>query len=147
MASKCEMSEPSTETLCEPPKRLVTDDSGLRLSVLRKKLVRRALPDHSQALRRSFQFLFLLLNVWLGAIFYAWVRHFETGANQTLVRPAGVEGWLPIAGLMNLKFWLSTGHLPATHPAALFLLLTFSGDRLLVAESILQLAVPGRNTL
>ena len=79
MASKCEMSEPSTETLCEPPKRFVTDDSGLTLLVLRKKLVRRALPDHSQALRRSFQFLFLLLNVWLGAIFYAWVRHFETG--------------------------------------------------------------------
>jgi polyferredoxin len=142
MASKCEMSEPSTETLCEPPKRLVTDDSGLRLSVLRKKLVRRALPDHSQALRRSFQFLFLLLNVWLGAIFYAWVRHFETGAHQTLARPAGVEGWLPIAGLMNLKFWLSTGHLPATHPAALFLLLTFMAIAFLLRKAFCSWLCP-----
>jgi polyferredoxin len=142
MASKCEMSEPSTETLCVPPKRLVTDDSGLRLSVLRKKLVRRALPDHSQALRRSFQFLFLLLNVWLGAIFYAWVRHFETGANQTWVRPAGVEGWLPIAGLMNLKFWLSTGHLPATHPAALFLLLTFLAIAFLLRKAFCSWLCP-----
>ena len=41
------------------------------------------------------------------------------------MRPAGVEGWLPIAGLMNLKYWITTGHLPTTHPAALFLLLTF----------------------
>ena len=136
------MSEPSTETLCEPPKRLVTDDSGLRLSVLRKKLVRRALPDHSQALRRSFQFLFLLLNVWLGAIFYAWVRHFETGAHQTLARPAGVEGWLPIAGLMNLKFWLSTGHLPATHPAALFLLLTFMAIAFLLRKAFCSWLCP-----
>jgi hypothetical protein len=91
MASKCQMSESYPETLCTPAKRLVADDSGLRLSVLRKKLVRRALPDHSQALRRSFQFVFLLLNVWLGGVFYAWVRHFETGAQQTLARPAGVE--------------------------------------------------------
>jgi polyferredoxin len=100
-------------------------DSG-RVAVLRKKLVRRIVPDHSQTLRRSFQIAFLLLNVWVGAVFYFWVRAFETGMHEKgMSRPAGVEGWLPIAGLMNARYWLSTGHLPATHPAAMFLFVSF----------------------
>ena len=74
----------------------------------------------------SYTHLFLLLNVWLGGTFYFWVRHIEAGTNDpSMVRPAGVEGWLPIAGLMNLKYWLTTGRVPASHPAALFLLVTF----------------------
>jgi polyferredoxin len=36
-----------------------------------------------------------------------------------------VEGWLPIAGLMNSKYFLLTGRVPAIHPAAMFLFLTF----------------------
>lgn len=100
------------------------EESGL--TRLRRKLIRRARPDHSQALRRSFQFAFLLLNIWIGAAFFFWVRGFETGVhNPTALRPAGVEGWLPIAGLMNLRYWLATGRVPAAHPAAMFLLLSF----------------------
>jgi hypothetical protein len=99
---------------------------GTRLSALRKKLTRRACPDHSQVLRRTIQLAFLFLNVWLGVAFYFWVRRMETGApGRIVVRPAGVEGWLPIAGLMNLKYWLTTGRVPASHPAALFLLVSF----------------------
>src|SRR5215831_526869 len=97
-----------------------------KITVLRKKLRRRAAPDHSQALRRTFQVAFLLLNVWLGTTFYFWVRHFETGTHDSnLMRPAGVEGWLPIAGLMNLRYFVLTGHVPVTHPAAFFLFVTF----------------------
>src|ERR1700690_54587 len=93
---------------------------------LKKKLIRRTDQDHSQLYRRSFQAAFLILNFWLGTKFYFWVRQFELGtASESLQRPAGVEGWLPIAGLMNLKYWLSTGHIPRIHPAAMFLLLTF----------------------
>jgi polyferredoxin len=92
----------------------------------KKKLVRRADKDYSQALRRGFQFGFLLLNVYLGGMFYLWVRHYETGMQtRAVARPAGVEGWLPIAGMMNLKYFLVTGHVPAMHPAAMFLLITF----------------------
>lgn len=92
----------------------------------KKKLIRRTDRDYSQTVRRNFQGAFLLLNVWLGGIFYFWVRQFEPGGAATSVqRPAGVEGWLPIAGLMNLKyFWLSH-HVPALHPAGMFLLITF----------------------
>lgn len=120
--------QPQLKTACaDSPveRRASLTDSG-KIALLRKKLVRRETPDHSQALRRSFQVVFLALNVWIGATFYFWVRQFETGAlDRTMMRPAGVEGWLPIAGLMNLKFWLTTGRFPATHPAALFLLVTF----------------------
>lgn len=95
-------------------------------STPRKKLIRRTDRDYSQALRRGYQFAFLLLNVWLGGQFYLWVRHFETAGRSPYVpRPAGVEGWLPIAGMMNLKYFLVTRHIPALHPAAMFLLVTF----------------------
>lgn len=91
----------------------------------KKKLVRRTERDYSQTLRHSFQFLFLAWNVYLGGLFYLWVRQFETGVSSHVVRPAGVEGWLPIAGMMNFKYLLATGHVPLVHPAALFLLVIF----------------------
>jgi polyferredoxin len=92
----------------------------------KKKLLRRTGRDYSQPLRRTIQAAFLLLNIYLGAVFYFWVRHFETNPHATpLSRPSGVEGWLPIAGMMNLKYWLVSRHIPTIHPAAMFLLITF----------------------
>ncbi len=92
----------------------------------KKRLVRRTDRDHSQIMRRGFQAAFLLVNVWIGVIFYFWVRQFEPGgASTNLHRPAGVEGWLPIAGLMNLRYLALTHHVPALHPAGMFLLIAF----------------------
>ena len=92
----------------------------------RKKLLKRALPDRSQALRRGMQLAFLLLNVWICAEFYLFVRYYETGGSGIhATRPPGVEGWLPIASLMNLKVLLASGRMPALHPAGMFLLLAF----------------------
>jgi polyferredoxin len=126
MATQPRFNEEHEKLSAAPSKIASIADSGIRLSVLRKKLIRRALPDHSQQIRRSFQLAFLLLNLWLGASFYFWVRHFETGSHErSMTRPAGVEGWLPIAGLMNAKYWLATGRFPSVHPAALFLFITF----------------------
>ena len=93
---------------------------------IKKRLIRRHDRDYSQQLRRGYQFAFLLMNVWLGGQFYLWVRHYETAGTSAYVsRPAGVEGWLPIAGMMNLKYFLVTRHVPELHPAAMFLLVTF----------------------
>ncbi|MCS7313892.1 MAG: 4Fe-4S binding protein [Bryobacterales bacterium] len=79
-----------------------------------------------RSLRRTFQFCFLLLNLWIGAEFYLFVRYWETGGQTPFAaRPAGVEGWLPIAGLMNLRAWIETGRAPQIHPAAAVLLATF----------------------
>ncbi len=109
----------------------------------RKKLIRRALADHSQSWRRSFQVSFLLLNVWIGGAFYFWVRGFETGSHlPTATRPAGIEGWLPIAGLMNFKYWLTTGRVPATHPAALFLFITFLAIAFLLRKAVCSWLCP-----
>lgn len=88
----------------------------------KKRLVRRLQPDRSQQIRHAVQAAFVLLNAWLGIQFYLWVRYFERGGTGWAVpRPAGVEGWLPIAGLMNLKYFLSTGRVPTVHPAAMWL--------------------------
>ena len=108
-----------------------------------KKLVRRVEPDRSQALRHSFQFAFLLLNLYLGVTFYFWVRQFETTRFRTsLTRPAGVEGWLPIAGMMNFKYWLVTGRVPAMHPAAMFLLIAFVSIALLFRKGFCSWLCP-----
>jgi polyferredoxin len=93
---------------------------------IKKKLIRRADRDYSQLVRRVYQVAFLFLNVWLGGVFCFWVRGIETGAaTADVAPPPGIEGWLPIAGLMNLKYFLLTGLVPAIHPAAMFLLITF----------------------
>src|SRR4051794_1673828 len=118
-----------------------TTDS--RLSILRKKLIRRAVPDRSQVYRRSFQIAFLLLNGWIGAAFYVWVRGFETGSHlRSAIRPAGVEGWLPIAGLMNFKYWLTTGRIPTSHPAALFLFVSFIAIAFLLRKAFCSWLCP-----
>ena len=123
MATQSQAPEYSAEIV---PAALAHGDAAARVRGPRKKLIRRTTRDRSQIFRRCFQFAFLLLNVWIGATFYIWVRGFETGTHlRTATRPAGVEGWLPIAGMMNLKYWLTTGKIPATHPAAMFLLVSF----------------------
>jgi polyferredoxin len=122
MATQAPISEPSELAAAMPQ---LTAGSHLAPKA-KKKLVKRSEVDRSQLYRRSFQGAFLVLNLWLGGKFYFWVCHLEAGmVVSNLHRPPGVEGWLPIAGLMNLKFWLLSGEIPQVHPAALFLLLTF----------------------
>ncbi len=92
----------------------------------RKKLTRRAGADRSQGLRRAVQAIFLALNVSIGVEFYLFVRYYETGGQSLRAgRPPGVEGWLPIASLMNLKALLLTGEMPAMHAAGMLLLIAF----------------------
>ena len=92
----------------------------------RKKAFTRARPDYSQRVRHAFRLLFFALNVWIGIQFVRFVHHYESGGRTAWVaRPAGVEGWLPIASLMNLKVLVATGRLPSVHPAGVILLITF----------------------
>jgi polyferredoxin len=109
----------------------------------RKKLEKRAAPDRSQRLRRPFQLAFLALNVWIGTQFYLFVRYYETaGKSVWAARPPGVEGWLPIASLMNLKLLLATGEIPRLHPAGLFLLIAFLGMSWLARKSFCSWLCP-----
>jgi len=91
----------------------------------KKKLIKRLATDHSQRIRLSIQLAFIALNAVIGVQFYKFVRFYETGVGQAGSRPAGVEGYLPIAGLMNLKAALLTGEIPKIHPAGMFLIVAF----------------------
>ncbi len=109
----------------------------------KKKLVRRTTLDNSQKLRRAVQAAFFLLNIWIGVQFYLWVRYYETGgATLKVDRPPGVEGWLPIASLMNLKAFLLTGYVPGVHPAGMFLLSAFLTMSLLLRKSFCSWVCP-----
>jgi polyferredoxin len=100
-------------------------------------------PDHTQRLRQAFQVAFLLLNAWIGVQFYLFVRYYETaGQSVRVARPAGVEGWLPIAALMNVKYTLLTGSLLEVHTAGLFLLVAFVSMAWLLRKSFCSWLCP-----
>lgn len=110
---------------------------------IRKRIGKRRGRDYSQSLRRAVQAAFFALNAWIGVQFYLWVRYYETGgASMYASRPAGVEGWLPIASLMNLKYWVATGDVPRIHPAGMFLLLAFVGISFLLRKSFCSWLCP-----
>jgi polyferredoxin len=118
----------------------VMTSSGLKT---KKFLVRRFAPESARRLRSVVQIAFLALNVLIAVQFVQWVRQFETpGAAHTVARPPGVEGWLPIAGLMNLKAFLLTGGIPAVHPATLFLISAFLGMSLLLRKAFCSWLCP-----
>lgn len=108
-----------------------------------RKISKRRAPDGARALRALFQGAFLLLNLWIGVQFYLWVRYFETGgAGWKVNRPPGVEGWLPIASFMSLKAWLSTGKVPAVHPAGFYLFVAFLLISLVMSKSFCSWLCP-----
>jgi len=109
----------------------------------KKMLVRRSGADRSQRARHVVQGLFVVLNCWIAVQFYLWVRYFEHGGQGLYVsRPAGVEGWLPIAGLMNSIYFLRTGNIPAIHGAAMFLFLAFVLMSLLLKKAFCSWLCP-----
>ena len=109
----------------------------------KKKFVRRSSSDGSQRIRRIVQWLFVALNGWLGIQFILWVRFCERGgAGWNVPRPPGAEGWLPIAGLMNTKYFLLTGRVPAIHPAAMVLFIAFMLMSLLLKKAFCSWLCP-----
>ncbi|HYG98494.1 MAG TPA: 4Fe-4S binding protein [Terriglobales bacterium] len=133
-----------TNVLSEPERAEVPAVNAGAVRVKPKnKLVRRTDVDYSQKLRRGVQIAFLLLNVWIGVQFYIFVRYFESGGRTMSVsRPPGVEGWLPIAALMNLKATLLTGQLPALHASGMFLLIAFLAISLLLRKAFCSWLCP-----
>lgn len=108
----------------------------------KKILVRRWVSGSTRRLRSVIQFAFFLLNVLIAVQFYVFVRQFETVGAASVTRPAGVEGWLPIAGLMNLKTFLLTGQVPSLHPATLFLITAFLSMSFLLRKAFCSWLCP-----
>ncbi|MEZ5355441.1 MAG: 4Fe-4S binding protein [Bryobacteraceae bacterium] len=102
----------------------------------KRTITRRRNPLRPHRIRRGVQLAFLALNVWIGIEFYRFVRFYESGGQTAwAARPPGIEGWLPIASLMNLKFWADTGALPTMQPAGMFLLIAFVLSSLLLRKA------------
>ncbi len=65
---------------------------------------------------------FLLFYGWLAWRFADWVGLLRAGRLPEFSRPAAVDGFLPISGLMGLRHWWEAGELFPVHPAAALIL-------------------------
>lgn len=132
--------KPSTSELTESGNPV---QAGVYSARPKKKLIRRVVRDRSQWFRHGVQGVFVALNLWIGIEFFLWARYYQTGGRTLYVnRPAGVEGWLPIAGMMNFKFLLVTRTLPRIHPAAMFLFVAFLLSSLLLKKAFCSWLCP-----
>ncbi len=68
--------------------------------------------------RYGVQLAFLLFTLYIGYEFYQFVLHFKSPGHPFVERPSSVDAFLPISGLMSLKYFLSTGIVEPIHPAA-----------------------------
>lgn len=101
---------------------------------LRRLLLR--LRHDARFIRSSVQALVVLLCVWIGVEFHAFVQWGTSGGAAAYVeRPPGVEGFLPISALISLKYWIETGVINDVHPSGLFILLAILAASLAVKKS------------
>jgi polyferredoxin len=101
------------------------------------------LQGDSQYLRSTVQLAFVLLCVWIGIEFYLFTKWgFSGGASPHVSRPPGVDGFLPISGLISLKYWLTTGIINTVHPAGLFILLAIIALGLLLKKGFCSWLCP-----
>lgn len=92
--------------------------------------------------RRLSQLAFLAINLFIGWRFALWALALTRGTLPTVTRPPSVEAFLPISGLMNLKYTLATGTLHGAHPAALLLFLAVCTSALLVKKGFCGFVCP-----
>ena len=108
-----------------------------------KKAFTRRRGDISQQVRLASQIGFGAIALIVGVQFVMWVRYFEhAGATTKVTRPDGVEAWLPIAALMNLKAFILTGQIPEIHPAGMFMLTAFLAISLLYRKAFCSWICP-----
>ena len=96
-----------------------------------------------QPLRILIQFCFLGFMLWLGVRFYQFVHYFRSGGAAPFVaRPDGIEGFLPISGLLGTASWLKGSGINAIHPAAVVIFLTVLVLALLLRRSFCSWICP-----
>ncbi|QEM67361.1 4Fe-4S binding protein [Geobacter sp. FeAm09] len=96
-----------------------------------------------QPLRILVQFCFLGFMLWLGFRFYQFVHYLRVGgASAPVPRPDGIEGFLPISGLLGLAGWFKGLGINPIHPAAVVIFLTILGVSLLLRRSFCSWICP-----
>ncbi|MFA7405686.1 MAG: 4Fe-4S binding protein [Pelobacteraceae bacterium] len=98
---------------------------------------------YMQPLRMLVQWGFLLFMIWLGVSFYRFVLAVSSGVNGTMaVRPDGIDGFLPISGLLGTAFWVKGGGINTIHPAAVVVFVTVIIVSLLLRRSFCSWICP-----
>lgn len=96
-----------------------------------------------QPLRILIQFCFLGFMLWLGIRFYQFVGYVRSGGISPFVsRPEGVEGFLPISGLLGVSAWFKGLGINAIHPAAAVIFITVLAVSLLLRRSFCSWICP-----
>ena len=96
-----------------------------------------------QPLRILIQFCFLGFMIWLGIRFYFFVQAVRGGATMVPVyRPDGIEGFLPISGLLGAVSWFKSGEINQIHPAAVVIFVTVLALSLLLRRSFCSWICP-----
>ncbi len=98
--------------------------------------------DRSFRLRVLVQSGFALTCVLLGVQFARFYNAARAGAAPLPARPPGVEGFLPIGGLLGLIDWFHQGVLNRVHPAATALLLIVLAMALVFRKSFCSWVCP-----
>jgi len=98
---------------------------------------------YMQPLRILVQCAFLGFMIWLGFRFYRFVQAVSfdlTGA--VVVRPDGIDGFLPISGLLGAASWAKGDGINSIHPAAVIIFLTVILVSLLLRRSFCSWICP-----
>ena len=98
--------------------------------------------DRTFRIRLLVQAAFALTCGLLGIQFARWVGAARAGSLPLPERPAGVEAFLPISGLMGLLDWVYRGSLNVIHPAATVLVLVAIALALLLRKSFCSWVCP-----
>lgn len=98
---------------------------------------------YMQPLRIFTQFCFLGFMLWLGFRFYQFVTYVRlSGTSAFVLRPEGVEGFLPISGLLGTASWIRGSGINSIHPAAVVIFLTIIAVSLLLRRSFCSWICP-----
>ena len=98
--------------------------------------------DCTYRIRLLVQAAFALTCGLLGIQFARWVSAARAGVLPLPERPAGVEAFLPVSGLMGLLDWVYRGSLNVIHPAATVLVLVAIALALLLRKSFCSWICP-----
>ena len=98
--------------------------------------------DRTWRLRRLVQLGFAVTCVAIGIQFTRFVRAAQQGQLPLPDRPAGVEGFLPISGIMGLRDWFLRGELNDIHPAATVIVLIVVAMAILLRKGFCSWVCP-----
>lgn len=67
------------------------------------------------------QFVFASVSLWIGWRFIEFYFCCLAPGRPSVLRPPGVEAFLPISALMSARYWVQTGVIQPVHPAGLLI--------------------------